>query len=211
MAKCPICNDSGKRPGSDYLDCGCTASAERAELNTFAEDQISTSNPEERDCLIYTRAKALGRASALAELHPLWLAEKERADRAEARIAELEAQLAAASAPADTDKLREAILALPLPEAWITDYTTNDPAARLHFAADQVRDLLKSAADLAASTALQAPVREVPGWQLVPIEPTHEMVMAARAKGTASTKAEIWCAMLAASPRPAAPVQQEGA
>lgn len=101
MAKCPICNDSGKRPGSDYLDCGCTASAERAELNTFAEDQISTSNPEERDWLIYTRAKALGRASALAELHPLWLAEKERADRAEARIAELEAQLAAASAPAE--------------------------------------------------------------------------------------------------------------
>lgn len=111
MAKCPICNDSGKRPGSDYLDCGCTASAERAELNTFAEDQISTSNPEERDWLIYTRAKALGRASALAELHPLWLAEKERADRAEARIAELEAQLAAAS-PSDTNKLREAIEAL---------------------------------------------------------------------------------------------------
>lgn len=35
-----------------------------------------------------------GRGEALAELHPQWLAEKERADKAEARIAELEAQVA---------------------------------------------------------------------------------------------------------------------
>jgi len=39
-----------------------------------------------------------GRAEALAELQPQWLAEKERADKAEERIAELEAQVAELSA-----------------------------------------------------------------------------------------------------------------
>ncbi len=42
-----------------------------------------------------------------------------------------------------------AIRALPLPEPWIRDCTTKDPAARDHFAADQVRDLLSEAAALA--------------------------------------------------------------
>lgn len=42
------------------------------------------------------------------------------------------------------------------------------------------------------------------GWQLVPVEPVTEMVMAARARGTNATKAEYWAAMISAAPQPVA-------
>lgn len=38
MKRCPVCEGSGRRPGSDYLDCGapgCTAAQERATLESL--------------------------------------------------------------------------------------------------------------------------------------------------------------------------------
>ena len=105
MANCPLCNDTGKRMQANgqsgaYLGCSCTASTERADMH-FAASKFITEYPLGGDNLdddlawfIHQRAKALSRAEALAELHPLWLAEKEWADKAEVRIAELEAKLA---------------------------------------------------------------------------------------------------------------------
>lgn len=114
------------------------------------------------------------------------------------RIAELEAQIAAS---ADTDKLREEIRNVEISTSGSKGYFK-----AWNEGAEHMRDAILN---LIESTALQAPVREVPeGWQLVPTWPTQEMVMAARAKGTASTKAEIWSVMLAAAPLPAAPVQE---
>ena len=105
MANCPLCNDTGKRmqangqPGA-YLGCSCNASTERMDMH-FAASKFVTEYPLGGDNLdddlawfIHQRAKALGRAEALAELHPLWLAEKEQAERAKARIAELESRYA---------------------------------------------------------------------------------------------------------------------
>lgn len=59
--------------------------------------------------------------------------------------------LYAAPQATDTDKLREAILALRAPEQW-------------DFAASPYYHGIAAAARLVSSTALQAPVREVPGW-----------------------------------------------
>lgn len=165
MANCPLCNDTGKRmqangqPGA-YLGCSCTASLERADMH-FDASKFVIEYPLGGDNLdddlawfIHQRAKALGRAEALAELHPQWLAEKERADRAEVRIAELEAQIAAI---ADTDKLRE--LRARIYEMKEAAYTYGDNSKEAVCAAlDGVLDEI----DEAASTALQAPVRE--GW-----------------------------------------------
>lgn len=73
------------------------------------------------------------------------------------RIAELEAQIAAASAPADTDKLRE--LRARIYEMKEAAYTYGDNSKEAVCAAlDGVLDEI----DEVASTALQAPVREVP-------------------------------------------------
>lgn len=78
------------------------------------------------------------------------------------------------------------------------------------------RDARHAAAELVASMAAQAPVREVPeGWQLVPKEPTQLMFDAARTSASGSSSEKLlmksyWRNMLAAAPLPAAPVQQEG-
>lgn len=72
------------------------------------------------------------------------------------RIAELEAQLAAK--PADTDKLREAILALRV------DPPRHYDNAQISAFCLGAKVMSETAAELAASTALQAPVREVPVW-----------------------------------------------
>lgn len=122
-------------------------------------------------------------------------------DAQAARIAELEAQITAASALADTDKLREAI--------------SDEQIMRI---AGDVRQRNAGAwpGDVAfaravlASTALQAPVREVPeGWQLVPKEPTGVMKDAGAYAlpvdySSTSAAANAYRAMLAA-----APVQQD--
>lgn len=71
------------------------------------------------------------------------------------RIAELEAQIAAS---ADTDKLREAILALRV------DPPRHYDNAQISAFCLGAKVMSEAAADVAASTALQAPVREVPGW-----------------------------------------------
>lgn len=90
-------------------------------------------------------------------------------DAQAARIAELEAQIAAASAPADTDKLREAI-----PEGWAFDMTSSGHMTVQkkglggYLASPDSSNIASSllfelANDLlAASTVLQAPVHEVP-------------------------------------------------
>lgn len=185
MAKCPLCNDTGKRmqangqPGA-YLGCSCTASLERADMH-FDASKFVTEYPLGGDHLdddlawfIHQRAKALGRAEALAELHPLWLAEKERAELAESRITELEAQLEeaetlisqtshgaaerisameaqlAAASPSDTDKLREAIEAL---EELADEAEANgNTSAWTNSMVAKVRSAMEA----------QAPVRE--GW-----------------------------------------------
>ena len=136
-----------------------------------------------------------------------------------------DAHLLAAPQAADTDKVREAILAMPFPEPWgvlrhdaDTDkwYEPDDPTAadiRVYSQRD-LNEIRVAFADLAASMASQAPVREVPGWQLVPMEPTPKMLHAggfkASAVGASTTGHDSYRAMLAAAPLPAAPVRQEG-
>lgn len=73
--------------------------------------------------------------------------------------------------PASADKLREAILAI----GHVADYC--DPHKQFAYSSGFAA-ALKAAAELVASTAVQAPVREVPGWKMVPIEPTPEIVKA---------------------------------
>lgn len=129
-------------------------------------------------------AHAAGRASALAELHPQWLAEKERADRAELRIAELERQLIELRAanlaadytqPQEVSDLSAAILALESmhdSEKFGT-YDMGFYACR------------RAAAALAASQH-KAGVQVPEGWQIVPKVLTHEMGKEINLTGTFS-------------------------
>ena len=89
-------------------------------------------------------------------------------DAQTARIAELEQRLLLAAEKFMTEDdpkpsdLQAAILALPLPDTSCRDIEKED-----------LTDLLKAVADLAASTALQAPVREVPEGMPVTQEPKY--------------------------------------
>jgi len=104
---CEFCNDTGKLPGSDYLDCGhCGAVAERAALEDFAYDKFGGLNDPDDRWAIHQRAKTMGRAAALAELHPQWLAKKERAD-----TLELERNAAEKRIVSSTDALKRITLA----------------------------------------------------------------------------------------------------
>ena len=77
------------------------------------------------------------------------------------RIAELESQLAAR--PADTDKLREAIFKLPLPNGQTEDGAFRDLSSwECEVFVRGALNMRKSIVDLVAPTAAQAPVREVP-------------------------------------------------
>lgn len=123
------------------------------------------------------------------------------------RIAELEAQIAAASAPADTEKLRE--LRARIYEMKEAAYTYGDNSKEAVCAAlDGVLDEI----DEVASTALQAPVREVP-------EVIYQMQH--RSAKTVWTDIDAYAYQTAIAgggaervrkvlPLPAAPVQQEG-
>lgn len=141
------------------------------------------------------------KSDANVALGSIWM----HIDAQAARIAELEAQIAA-SAPADTDKLREAILTL--------DFDADYADVSLQSAFDRGVELaLSAAADVA--TALQAPVREVPGYKLVPLEVTDAMLEAWKNEicipvgSSPEAKARrAYKAMLAAAPLPAAPVQE---
>lgn len=115
---------------------------------------------------------------------------------------------------ADTDKVRDklhsAIMNLPAkPKADITNGVKSYDCAYN----EGHRDARHAAAELVAAMAAQAPVREVPGWKLVPIEPTEGMLAQYQEfirAGLHYMDVTIWKAMLAAAPLPAAPVQQEG-
>jgi hypothetical protein len=62
-------------------------------------------------------------------------------------------------------------------------------------------DRVMALAESNAERIVELEDRAVPaGWKLVPIEPTGEMVIAARTRGTSATKAEYWAAMIAAAP-----------
>lgn len=156
-------------------------------------------------------------------------------DAREKRIAELEAQIAAK--PAGTDKLWEAIYQFQhrdSPIIW-TDvdayvYETqiaggDQSRVRKVFLADQMALQAPVGDGIANDTEavqaildgnrLQAPVREVPGYKLVPVAITEAMHVAAvkaiiRSTGNDDCPPNVWRAMLAAAPLPAAPVQQEG-
>lgn len=132
---------------------------------------------------------------------------------------------------ADTDKVREAIpdgCAL----SWngtiyhgISEiYHQMEEGAALHMVLDE-KSVPRADKDgcvyslvgrveqyVAAFMAAQAPVREVPGYRLVPIEPTPEMfrVGCEVHDQRPSEVREVYSAMLAAAPLPAVPVQQEG-
>lgn len=132
-------------------------------------------------------------------------------DAQAARIAELEAQIAAK--PADTDKLREApdvdalhAAIMNLPCAPYPGYDDKEMRAYKY----GHKDARHAAAELASSTALQAPVREVPGWKLVPLKLTQEMSRAGvKLRMSHNTSIDgVYAAMLAAAPLPAAPVQE---
>lgn len=119
---------------------------------------------------------------------------------------------------ADTDKLREFV------EAVATSYSGFDNQERLYcYGCEADLDdhephkpdciVLRAQAAL-ASTALQAPVREVPGWKLVPLEVTDAMLEAWKNElcipvgSSPEAKARrAYKAMLAAAPLPADPVQ----
>lgn len=52
MNTCKVCNNTGKKPGSDYLDCsapGCNAIAERIDLNKFLASQRGLVSDELQD------------------------------------------------------------------------------------------------------------------------------------------------------------------
>lgn len=109
----------------------------------------------------------------------------------------LERQLAEASAPAVEQQ--------PVGEVWADINGTK--RAWVH---DQT---LAEGAKLYAAPQAAEPVREVPGWKLVPIEPTEGMLAQYQEfirAGLHYMDVTIWKAMLAAAPLPAAPVQQEG-
>lgn len=134
------------------------------------------------------------------------------------KMAELEAQIAAASAPDDTDKLREAIAGISnnaITDAW--ESCGGVGGFYKSFGYQQfAHAVLDLAADAVSSMALQAPVREVPGYKLVPLEITdamleawkHELCIPIGSSPEAKAR-RAYKAMLAAAPLPAAPVQQE--
>lgn len=140
-------------------------------------------------------------------------------DAQAARIAELEAQIAA---KADTDKLHNAIMNLPCTYtnevAW--DSSDRDKAKNSYL--EGHRDARHAAAELVSSTALQAPVREVPDdLQIVPKISTSKMDRAGEAVIEGENHCDcgnypmpnlekVFSAMIAAAPLPAAPVQPEG-
>ena len=115
--------------------------------------------------------------------------------------------------PSDTDKLREAIANISnnqITEVW--ESCGGVDGFYKSFGYQQfAHAILDLAADTVSSTALQAPVREVPeGWQLVPKEPTGVMKDAGAYAlpvdySSTSAAANAYRAMLAA-----APVPQEG-
>lgn len=134
-------------------------------------------------------AHAAGRESALAELHPQWREEKERADKALERIAELERQLAAQ--PQQVSDLN----ATQDQSFW------NSQRKMIERAIVGLRDgwaTRKDADDaLAALAASQHKAVLVPsGWQLVPKEPSLEMVIA----GENYIGRHAYAKMLAAAP-----------
>lgn len=108
---------------------------------------------------------------------------------------------------ANTDKVREAILALRIVPPRHYDN------AQISAFCLGAKTMCEEAARLTASMAAQAPVREVPeGWQLVPKTITHAMAKEINLTGTFTDAAlqVRYSAMLDAAPLPAAPVQQEG-
>lgn len=64
MIECKHCQDSGKSPGSDYLDCRhCDSASERHKLNEFVSKLKAERVPEEDAVwLIHRRALARGAA-----------------------------------------------------------------------------------------------------------------------------------------------------
>lgn len=255
---CTECQDTGKRilPNGEHsncLDCSCEATTERAAMDLAAMDYIQAYQgdlqhaPEDVRWFVHQRAGQMEREAQAA------------------RIAELERQLAEASAPAieqqskinaelllvaryaleyidgipkdievdasgfdrdwansvvgraklvspqvaDTDKVREAILALPC-LGTMSQFAKLDD---LMLYQQGHKDALHDAASLVSSMAAQAPVREVPeNWQLVPKTITHAMAKEINLTGTFTDAAlqVRYSAMLDAAPLPAAPVQQEG-
>lgn len=135
-----------------------------------------------------------------------------------ARIAELEAQIAAS---ADTDKLREAIANISnnqITEAW--ESCGGVDGFYKSFGYQQfAHAILDLAADTVSSTALQAPVREVPeGWKLTRCEDGTIIVSKNNIGGYAAWKddSNIASSILYhfadefLATVPAAPVQPEG-
>lgn len=60
---CSNCNDTGKNPGSDYLDCGhCDTATERAEVEAWAHHQRMTRQmtTADLDWALYQRGKQAG-------------------------------------------------------------------------------------------------------------------------------------------------------
>lgn len=63
---CPYCADTGRRPGSNYLDCGhCQVAQQRADLEKWLAALPLGLSPEDEAWAIYQRGQASG-----AEGHP---------------------------------------------------------------------------------------------------------------------------------------------
>lgn len=145
--------------------------------------------------------------SEVTRLSASWRGDATVADALEEHIAELEAQIAAAPVPVVEEKDLWALLPN---SAWYLDPPDGGNVSLL----EQLQRMSKDAAAY-RSTALQAPVREVPGYKMVPLEVTdamleawkHELCIPVGSSPEAKAR-RAYRAMLAAAPLPADPVQE---
>jgi hypothetical protein len=92
MAKCEICNDTGKRLGSDYLDCSCPMAKRRQSIDEFVA-QYHEANRKNDDYDSHFAVDRRARLECAAEFSAEIAALKAVALVRERRIANLEGQL----------------------------------------------------------------------------------------------------------------------
>jgi len=135
---CEACRDTGHKvldngSLSDFLDCvNCTIATERAQLNKFVA-AINGQPLEDIAWQLVRTTQRTERSIAAAQKAGL----KEQLRVAQAALSQ--------DSATPQDNVPGVSELPPLPEAWITDMTTKDPAARYHFTADQMHEYARAA------------------------------------------------------------------